>query len=132
MIIVTGGAGFIGSAIVWYLNQQNIEDILIVDNLGKTEKWKNLVNLKFSDYIEKDKFIDNLFCGVYDEEEIKTIYHMGACSSTQEFDASYLIENNFEYTKLLAEFCVKEIFNLYMHQVVQLMVMEKWDIVMKV
>jgi ADP-L-glycero-D-manno-heptose 6-epimerase len=108
MIIVTGGAGFIGSAIVWYMNQQNKDNILIVDNLGKTEKWKNLVNLKFTDYIEKDLFIENLFHGTYDKQNIEAIYHMGACSSTQEQNASYLVENNFEYTKVLAEFCRKK------------------------
>ena len=56
MIIVTGGAGFIGSAFVWKLNQEGVEDIMIVDRLGTTDKWKNLVNLRFEDYIYKDDF----------------------------------------------------------------------------
>ena len=58
MIIVTGGAGFIGSAVVWKLNQQGEEDILVVDNLGDTDKWKNLTSLKFSDYIDQDVFLE--------------------------------------------------------------------------
>jgi ADP-L-glycero-D-manno-heptose 6-epimerase len=107
MIIITGGAGFIGSALVWKLNQNGITDILIVDELSTDEKWKNLVNLKFSDYVEKHQFLDNLFNGFYDATKIEKIFHMGACSSTQEQNASYLIENNFEYTKFLAEYCIE-------------------------
>lgn len=104
MIVVTGGAGFIGSAFIWELNQLGIDDILVVDELGEDEKWKNLVSLKFSDYLEKNYFLDNLFSGCY-KDQIKSIYHFGACSSTQERNATYLIENNFEYTKLLAQYC---------------------------
>ena len=108
MIIVTGGAGFIGSAIVWRLNQLGNDDILIVDNLGTDEKWKNLVPLKFHDYMEKDEFLNlvmdnklgtSLRSG---KKKIEAIIHMGACSSTTEQDATFLIRNNFEYTKRLA------------------------------
>jgi ADP-L-glycero-D-manno-heptose 6-epimerase len=106
MIVVTGGAGFIGSAFIWKLNSEGIENIVIVDRLGTTDKWKNLVNLRFDDYIYKDDF----YHMIYDETlpfEISAIVHMGACSSTTERDADYLWENNFLYTRSLAEFALK-------------------------
>jgi len=108
MIIVTGGAGFIGSAIVWQLNKMGRNDIIIVDSLGNSDKWKNLVALKYSDYIEKDDFMQLVvaeqlheYYGLADDE-LEAIIHMGACSSTTQLDARYLIHNNFEYTKQLA------------------------------
>lgn len=61
MIIVTGGAGFIGSAFIWKLNQEGIEDIVIVDRLGKKDKWKNLVNLRFVNYFHKDDFLPLIY-----------------------------------------------------------------------
>ena len=100
MIVVTGGAGFIGSAIVWRLNQLGNDNILIVDELGLDEKWKNLTSLKFADYMNKWEFLDQI-----DNEpglDIEAIIHMGANSSTTEKDADHLIENNYEYTKSLA------------------------------
>ena len=100
MWIVTGGAGFIGSALVWKLNQEGIEDILIVDRLGSDEKWKNLRKLRFVDYMEADEFILALEANKLGN--VKGIAHLGACSSTTETDAAYLIRNNFEYTKRLA------------------------------
>jgi len=101
MIIVTGGAGFIGSAIVWRLNQRGIYDIVIVDHLGETEKWKNLVPLRFSDYFDKSEFIESLEAG-YFGNSIRAIFHLGACSSTTERNADYLIENNYRYTVRIA------------------------------
>jgi ADP-L-glycero-D-manno-heptose 6-epimerase len=102
--IVTGAAGLIGSGIVWGLNQRGINDILAVDHLGVSDKWKNLRALNFLDYMEKDVLLEELenFAG-----ETRVIIHMGACSATTERDASYLIENNFEYTKLLALFAAE-------------------------
>ena len=100
--IVTGGAGFIGSAIVWRLNQLGYDDILIVDRLDETDKWKNLAPLKFSDYIDADDFIDELG----DFKKAGAILHLGACSSTTETDSDYMIRNNFQYTKDLAEWAV--------------------------
>ncbi len=105
MYIVTGGAGFIGSVIVWRLNQEGIEDTLIIDDLAQTEKWKNLVNRKYKDYIHKDKFI-NLIRNDKLSGNIDAIIHMGACSSTTEKNADYLAENNYRYTKTLAEYAL--------------------------
>ncbi len=103
MIIVTGGAGFIGSAIVWQLNNLGNTDILVVDELGMTDKWKNLVPLKFYDFMNKLVFIDRLNELDFN---IEAIIHMGANSSTTEKDADHLLTNNYEYTKRLAEFCI--------------------------
>ena len=106
MFIVTGGAGLIGSAMVWQLNRSGISDILIVDHLGNTtDKWKNLAPLRFADYLEKDDFRAKLLSGFFDGAAIEGVIHLGACSSTTERDASYLIDNNFRYTAQLAQFC---------------------------
>ena len=102
-IIVTGGAGFIGSAIVARLNELGHEDILIVDQLDETEKWKNLPPLKFLDYLDADDFIEDLD----DFKDAKTIFHMGACSSTAETDADYMFRNNYQYTQDVARWAIK-------------------------
>jgi ADP-L-glycero-D-manno-heptose 6-epimerase len=106
MIVVTGGAGFIGSAIVWRLNQLGSDNILIVDELGLDDKWKKLTSLKFADYMNKWEFLDKLESGF--EFDIESIVHMGANSSTTEKDADHLIENNYEYTKSLAVYSVEK------------------------
>ena len=105
MIVVTGGAGFIGSAIVWKLNKLGESDVIIVDELGQDEKWKNLAGIKFYDFINKDEFINHLDSLL--DSGIKAIIHMGANSSTTEKDADHLLKNNFEYTRKLARFSVK-------------------------
>jgi ADP-L-glycero-D-manno-heptose 6-epimerase len=105
MIIVTGGAGFIGSAIAAALNTRGIKDILIVDELGCDEKWKNLRNLCFTDYVEKDDFLEMVMSNSV-PGRVEALFHMGACSSTTETNASYLVKNNYEYTKLLAQWAV--------------------------
>lgn len=105
MIVVTGGAGFIGSAIIWKLNKLGIKDILVVDHLYNSEKWLNLRELLFYDYIERDDFL-NLIKNNLLSKSIECIVHMGACSSTTENNGSYLIKNNYEYTKLLAHYCI--------------------------
>jgi ADP-L-glycero-D-manno-heptose 6-epimerase len=101
-IVITGGAGFIGSALVWKLNREGIRDILIVDALGSSDKWKNLVPLNYTDYLHKDIFIrqirDNAVAFHPD-----AVVHLGACSSTTERNADYLIDNNFHYTRAVAD-----------------------------
>lgn len=107
MYIVTGGAGLIGSAVLWKLNSMGIDDVLVVDHLGTLDKWKNLAPLRFSDYLEKAEFREKLKSGAFDAGKIEGVLHLGACSSTTERDASYLIDNNFHYTCELASFCVE-------------------------
>ena len=106
MIIVTGGAGFIGSAVVWGLNARGREDILIVDRLGQGEKWRNLVGLRYAEFMHAGRFPEALAQGGFDTQEIEAVIHMGACSSTTERDADYLMHNNFAYTRALAEYCL--------------------------
>ncbi|MCF8239766.1 MAG: ADP-glyceromanno-heptose 6-epimerase [Melioribacteraceae bacterium] len=106
MIVVTGGAGFIGSAVVWRLNQMGIDEIIIVDRLGEGEKWKNLNGLHYSDIIHKDDFIDMILDDDIDFY-IDSIIHLGACSSTTERDADYLLYNNFKYSQALAEYSIE-------------------------
>lgn len=105
MYIVTGGAGFIGSAMVWKLNQMGIEDILVVDNLSTSEKWNNLVGLKYEDYLHRDQFLKFVLEGE-DRFETEAIIHMGACSSTTELDADFLMENNYRYTQYVCRHCL--------------------------
>jgi len=106
MIVLTGGAGFIGSAFLWKLNEEGINDILVVDNLGQSEKWRNLVGKRFRDYIQKDEFIEAVKEGRISKPD--SIVHMGACSSTTVTDADYFIKNNYEYSKVLAEWAFKK------------------------
>jgi len=102
MYIITGGAGFIGSALLWRLNQEGIDDVLIVDNLGTSEKWRNLVSLRYEDYLNKEEFLGQLLDGEFSPAEIEGVVHLGACSDTTERNAEYLWENNYRYTKELA------------------------------
>ena len=104
MIIITGGAGFIGSALVAHLNEAGRRDILIVDALRNGEKWKNLVGKKYLDFVHKERFLTDLEDGLF--PEVECIVHLGACSSTTEIDADYLMENNFHYTKRLCDWAL--------------------------
>ena len=106
MIVLTGGAGFIGSCLLKKLNDEGINDILVVDRLGTGDKWKNLVGKKFSRFVHKDEFREKLFeSGL--EEAIDAIIHIGACSTTTERDADYIFENNLNYSIDLALFAVE-------------------------
>lgn len=101
MILVTGGAGFIGSALIAELNARGYDDIFIVDILGKDERWKNLRNLRFSDYMESEDFTEMVSESEVDLD-VDAIVHLGACSDTTERDCTYLVRNNYEFSKLLA------------------------------
>lgn len=103
MIIVTGGAGFIGSCIVRTLNDAGIEDIVIVDNIASTDKWMNMRNKKYIKYVHKNVFLEEL--PTY--KDVTAIIHMGAQSATTERNFDYLWKNNFEYTKTLWNYCAK-------------------------
>ena len=99
-VLVTGGAGFIGSALVWALNRRGCENIVVCDRLGTDKKWRNLTPLRFADYIEADALLPRLQDGTQGKFDL--ILHLGACSSTTERDAAYLIRNNYEFTRDLA------------------------------
>lgn len=102
--IVTGGAGFIGSNVVRELNARGEADVLIVDELGEDEKWKNLVGLAYEDYIDKEDLFDYLEGLAL--KKVRAVYHLGACSATTETDADYLAYNNYHYTRALCESCL--------------------------
>ena len=99
-VLVTGGAGFIGSALVWALNRCGCEHIIVCDRLGTDEKWRNLTPLRFANYVEADELLPRLQNGALGKFDL--VLHLGACSSTTERDAGFLIRNNFEFTKDLA------------------------------
>lgn len=103
-VLVTGGAGFIGSALIYELNQRGYDKIIVSDRLSTDERYLNLVGLNFDDYIEADDLLTKIKTARNFSNEIGCIFHLGACSSTTEKDANYLIRNNYEYTKSLAHF----------------------------
>lgn len=97
MILITGAAGFIGSYLTGFLNRLGEDKILLVDKLGLKEKWKNVLGKKIVDFVDRDKFVD-----IMDKfNNINFIYHLGACADTTETNLDYLMQNNFEYSKML-------------------------------
>jgi len=106
MIVVTGAAGFIGSNIVKALNQRGHSDVLAVDDLSDGKKMFNLADCEIMDYVDKDQFINAISEGDFDGK-IDVIFHEGACSATTEWDGRFMMENNFEYSKKLLHYCLK-------------------------
>ena len=107
MIVVTGGAGFIGSNLVRRLNAAGETNILVVDNIGSSSKFKNLLGCSFDDYLHKDRFRAELKNGKFDGK-ISAVFHQGACSDTMELDGNYMLENNFQYSLDLLDFTQRE------------------------
>jgi ADP-L-glycero-D-manno-heptose 6-epimerase len=107
MIIVTGGAGFIGSNIVKGLNDRGRTDILVVDDLKDGTKFLNLADCEIMDYLDKDDFIERVRSGRQLGAPVEAIFHEGACSATTEWDGRYMMDNNYEYSKELLHYCME-------------------------
>ena len=107
MIIVTGGAGFIGSNIVKALNERGREDILVVDDLKEGVKFRNIADCEIADYWDKDDFLAFIESGKNFPVAVDAVFHEGACSSTTEWDGKYMMHNNFEYSKSLLHYCLE-------------------------
>ena len=109
MIVVTGGAGFIGANLVKALNARGREDVLVVDDLSDGTKFVNLADCTLGDYLDKDDFLARVKAELRGEPSelppIEAIFHEGACSDTTEWDGKFMLENNFEYSKVLLHFC---------------------------
>ncbi len=108
MIIVTGGAGFIGSNLIKGLNDEGYENILVVDNLKDNSKFKNLLTVKYIDFIDKSEFRKKINTGYFEKYKIKAIFHQGACSNTMEYNGNYMMDNNYEYSKDLLHFALRK------------------------
>lgn len=107
MIVVTGGAGFIGSVFVGKLNAEGRDDVVIVDDLGMSGKWENLVKRRYVDCLHKDEFLAMVKADCV-PFAVDAVVHLGACSATTERDAGYLMENNFHYTAILADWALEK------------------------
>jgi len=107
VIIVTGGAGFIGSNIVKTLNDRGVDDILVVDNLANGVKFKNLADCEIADYMDKEAFLARIAAGGDFGRRVEGLFHEGACSSTTEWDGRYMMANNYDYSKALLHWCLE-------------------------
>ncbi len=108
MIVVTGGAGFIGSNIVQGLNRRGRTDVLVVDDLTDGHKFRNLVDAQIADYQDKDDFLAAVQRGGPFAERIEAVFHEGACAVTTEWDGRYMLRNNFDYSKVLLHYCLEQ------------------------
>ncbi len=106
MIIVTGGAGFIGSNLIRTLNTKGYQKILAVDNLTQGHKFQNLVDCDIHDFEDKKSFLELINKRSYFAATIDAVFHLGACSSTTEWDGKYMMQNNYEYSKVLMQYCL--------------------------
>lgn len=107
MIIVTGGAGFIGSNIVKGLNDWGYTDILIVDDLTNGHKFENIVDLQYLDYMDQDEFLEYIQSDADFPDTIEAIFHEGACSTTTEWNGKFMMANNYDYSKDLLHYCLE-------------------------
>ncbi|HEC30269.1 MAG TPA: ADP-glyceromanno-heptose 6-epimerase [Gammaproteobacteria bacterium] len=107
MLIVTGGAGFIGSNIVKGLNERGRTDIIVVDDLADGTKFLNISDCEIMDYLDKDDFIKKIRKGVHPGGDVDAIFHEGACSSTTEWDGKFMMDVNYEYSKTLLQYCLQ-------------------------
>lgn len=104
MIVVTGGAGFIGANLVRALNARGINEVLVVDNLEKGDKFRNLSDCEIADYLDKRDFLERLERKAFGRK-LKAVLHEGACSDTMEHNGAYMMRNNYEYSKQLLHYC---------------------------
>lgn len=105
MIVITGGAGFIGSNLVRALNDRSENEIVLVDHLANGRKMHNLADLEIADYFEKSEFIRKLESPGF-LNKVRAVFHQGACSATTEWDGHYVMENNYDYSKRLLHWCI--------------------------
>jgi len=105
MIVVTGGAGFIGSNLVKGLNEQGRTDVMVVDDLTDGTKFVNITDCEIADYLDKHTFLERLECDML-PDDIEAIVHLGACSATTEWDGQFMMENNYEYSKKVFHYCI--------------------------
>jgi ADP-L-glycero-D-manno-heptose 6-epimerase len=105
MIIVTGGAGFIGANIVKALNRRGHTDVMVVDDLRDGVKIVNLADCEIQDYLDKADFLRRIDSSQALADRIEVVFHQGACANTTEWDGRFMLENNYEYSKSLLHYC---------------------------